>query len=490
MKLLLVWLDIRHNAVLNPHHGLAWLSGYMKNEGHIVKCLYIQNKASDMDRFIDEIESYQPDCVGFSLTTNQRQYLDEFVNACKQRFAGPIVVGGAHATLAPEDTLKCENVDGVCIGEGERAMAMLGERLDNNKSYHDIPSFRWRVRDGGNAEFVDNGVEMFERDLSKFPYPDYSVFDMERIISEGAISGYMPVMISRGCPYICTYCSNKAIRSVYEKSVGYFRILEPRQAIELLKFFKENFHIRGFNFADDLLICNVKWFTEFTKLYIDEINLPYVCNSRIEMLQTREIAVMLKESGCRQLSFGLESGDEQYRREMLNRNYSNKHIITAARLLHEVGVSFSSYNIMGLPFETKEQMEKTLAINILIRPDSGMVSFFYPYPGTELHRLCVEKKLIQPAKINKIGSIMEKPVIKFVNCSEQDCLKLRQKLFLYFKTRKLIRLFRINSICFESMLYKIMCLVPNFFTCFGKGKFIPVFLKIGLFERLGSKKID
>jgi anaerobic magnesium-protoporphyrin IX monomethyl ester cyclase len=472
MKLLLVWLDIRHNAVLNPHHGLAWLAGYMKNEGHIVKCLYIQNKVADMDRFIDEIESYQPDCVGFSLTTNQRQYLDEFVNACRQKFTGLIVVGGTHATLAPEDTLKCKNVDGVCIGEGERAMALLGERLDNNKSYYDIPSFRWRVREDANAGFVDNGVEMFEKDLSKLPYPDYSIFDMKRIILKGAVSGYMPVMISRGCPYICTYCSNKAIKSVYQKSVGYFRILEPRQAIELLKFFKESFSIRGFNFADDLLICNVKWFSEFTKLYIDEINLPYVCNSRIEMLQTREIAVMLKESGCRQLSFGLESGDEQYRREMLKRNYSNEQIITAAHILHEVGVPFSSYNIMGLPFETKEQMEKTLAINISIRPESGMVFFFYPYPGTELHKLCLGKGLMQSEKINTIDSFMEMPVIEFVNCSENSCRKIKQKLFLYFKTRKLATYLGINSRLFDAIVYRIMCFAPKFFIFVGKGKFL------------------
>jgi len=425
-----------------------------------------------MDRFIDEIRSYQPDCVGFSLTTNQRQYLDEFVNACRERFTGPIVVGGAHATLAPEDTLKCENVDGVCIGEGERAMALLGERLDNSKDYYDIPSFRWRVREGDNVGFVDNGVEMFEQDLSKWPYPDYSVFDMEKIISEGAMSGYMPVMISRGCPYICTYCCNKAIKSVYPESSGYFRILEPRQAIELLKYVKEKFSITGFNFADDLLICNVKWFTEFTKLYIDEINLPYVCNSRVELLQTKEIAVMLKESGCKQLSFGIESGDEQYRKKMLKRSYTNEQIITAANMLHDVGVPFSSYNIMGLPFETKEQLEKTLALNISIRPDSGMVSFFYPYPGTELHRLSVEKGLIQPSKINNIDSFMEKPVIKFVNCSERVCRKIKQKLFLYFKTRKLAASLGINNRFFYAVVYRIMSLAPKFFMCVGKGKFL------------------
>lgn len=471
MKLLLIWLDIRRNAVLNPHHGLAWMAGYIRNNGHNVKCIHIHSK-NDMGCFADEIENYQPDCVGFSLTTNQRQYLDEFVNACRQKFAGLIVAGGVHATLAPEDTLKCENIDGVCIGEGEKAMALLGDRLDNNKACYDVPSFRWRVRESVKPGFVDNSVGSFEKDISELPYPDYSIFDMKRIISKGAIPGYMPVMISRGCPYACTYCSNKAIRSVYPENSGYFRILKPRQAIELLKYVKEKFSTRGFNFADDLLICNIKWFTEFSKLYIDEINLPYVCNSRIEMLQTKEIAVMLKESGCRQLSFGIESGDEQYRKEKLKRNYSDEQIIKAAGILHDVGVPFSSYNIIGFPLETKRQMERTLQINKLIRPTSGMVFYFYPYPGTELYKTCHERQLLKPETMSEVDGFMEKPVIKFVNCSEQDCIKIRQKLFLYFKTRKLAVSLGINNRFFDAAVYRTMCLAPNFFKWVGRGKFL------------------
>ena len=79
------------------------------------------------------------------------------------------------------------------------------------------------------------------------------------------------------------------------------------------------------------------------------------------MLKNREIALMLKESGCKQVSFGIESGDEEYRKTFLKRNYSNLQILTAAELLHEVGIPFSSYNIMGFPFETIKQMEESLS---------------------------------------------------------------------------------------------------------------------------------
>ena len=300
---------------------------------------------------------------------------------------------------------------------------------------------------------------------------------MDLIIEEGAISGYMPLMISRGCPYACTYCCNKAIKDIYPKSNGYFRILKPKQAIDLLLYIKERFPIKGFNFADDLFVWQYNWFSEFTERYIKEINLPYVCNARIEILKNKEILLMLKESGCKQVSFGIESGDEDYRKSILKRNYSNSDILVASELLHEVGIPFSSYNIIGFPFETKKQMKKTVEINKSIRPNSGMVFFFYPYPGTELYKLCVDNNILHSKEMSKVDGFMERPVIKFTNCTEQDCINIHRDLFLYFKVRKVSRLLKIDSAIFDRLLYTFMRLSPNLFIHMGKEKYVPKYLK-------------
>ena len=259
--------------------------------------------------------------------------------------------------------------------------------------------------------------------------------------------------------------------------------MEPEQAINLLLYIKERFSIKGFHFADDLFVWHVKWFSEFTKGYIKKINLPYVCNARVEMLKSREIAIMLKESGCKQVSFGIESGDEEYRRTFLKRNYSNQQILTATELLNEVSIPFSSYNIMGFPFETKEQMEKTVEINKSIRSTSGMVFFFYPYPGTELHKMCIDNNLLRPKKMSKVDGFMERPVIKLTHCTEQDCINMHRKLFLYFKARQAARLLKINSTVFDNLLHTIMLLAPKLFIYMGKEKYVPNFLKKDRFVR-------
>ena len=153
----------------------------MKSNGHDVRCAHIRKK-EELKYLKQELKSYLPDCVGISLVTNQRQYLDTIVDACREKFKGLIIVGGVHATLAPEDTMKCEGIDGVCIGEGERPLAVLADHLDNNKPYYAVPSFRWRNKKVGGDNFISNCVNSFERDISKLSYPDYSIFNVDLII--------------------------------------------------------------------------------------------------------------------------------------------------------------------------------------------------------------------------------------------------------------------------------------------------------------------
>lgn len=475
MKLLLVWLDIRSNGVLNPHHGLASLAGHLAGDGHHVRCIHVRT-TGQIGAIPQAVADQHPDCVGFSVVTNQRHYLDRAVAACRRRHDGLVVAGGIHATLAPRDVLACDGIDGVCVGEGERPMAQLAGQIDRGGPCRSLDCFIWKARPGL-PEPTPHRPQMFAPDLAQLSRPDYSIFNMPDILAHGSVPGIMSVMVSRGCPYNCTYCCNKAIKSSYPQSKGYFRMLEPDAAVDLLASLVEQFDMRGFNFGDDLLVCNRKWFSAFTERYVERIARPYVCNSRVEMLQSPEIASMLKDSGCLQVSFGLESGDEELRRTVLNRTYTNQQVRTAARLLHEVNLPFSTYNIMGFPGETRRQMQRTLDLNREIRPTTGMVFFFFPYPGTELHERCLADGLVDSATLEKVDGFTERPVIRMTHCTERDCLEMHRRLFLYFKTRKAARVFHVDRPWFDSLLYGMMRLAPGLFLKLGRGKFLPRFLR-------------
>jgi radical SAM superfamily enzyme YgiQ (UPF0313 family) len=104
---------------------------------------------------------------------------------------------------------------------------------------------------------------------------------------------------------------------------------------------------------------------------------------------------MLQQAGGRRIDFGLESGNEDLRKNVLHRKMSNKKIIEATRMAKSVGLQVKTLNMVGLPEETPKMFRDTIKINQIINPDVASISVFHPYPGTELYDYCVEKKYIE-----------------------------------------------------------------------------------------------
>lgn len=461
MKVLFLWLDISEMGRPSFNHGLAYLAGFLKKNGHEVGCFHVQRigKIESLTKVIGQ-ERY--DCIAISLVTNQRKYLDVCTESLRKVYSGLLIAGGVHATLDPEDVLKCEHIDGVCIGEGELPFKDLADRYDKKMDYRSVPCFWWKERGQKRTErIIRNKVNPFVSDLSGFPFPDYSIFDVESIVNNA--SGFFDIIISRGCPFSCTYCCNNCIRSAYPSSQGYFRIYSPEEAVDILSYYKEVYLIiKGFNFADDLLVWKKEWFLSFASKYRERIGLPYTCNCRFEIMD-EQIASALSESGCVQVNFGLESGDEDLRKRLLKRSYTNEQIIKCAELLHRERIPFFTYNIFGFPFETREQMQETVAINKAIRPSSGGAFFFFPFPKTELHDVCTKNDLFLKEKMQSVDGYCESPVIQLFDCEESECVSLQQELTLYFAVRRLCRLLRINNEILETGMHKILLLRPSFF---------------------------
>lgn len=157
--------------------------------------------------------------------------------------------------------------------------------------------------------------------------------------------------------------------------------------------------------------CGYGYFIFFAKKYSNEVNLPFSCNIRPEMV-TEGLCKDLKRAGCTTLSIGIESGNEKLRREILRRYNSNDSIIKAFRTAEKAGLATYSFNMVGLPYETDSDVQKTIKLNQEIKPDFLQASVFQPYPGTELRRLCEEKGWLTEKDIpisHKTDSILNYP---------------------------------------------------------------------------------
>jgi radical SAM superfamily enzyme YgiQ (UPF0313 family) len=134
---------------------------------------------------------------------------------------------------------------------------------------------------------------------------------------------------------------------------------------------------------DDTLLKNPAWVREFCALYKERISRPFYCNARPETIKD-DLVRGLKEAGCKAIGIGIESGSARIRWDVLNRTMTEEVIINAFRSAHSAGLKTWSFNMVGLPGETAEDLQQTIEINEVVATDFIRVSVFTPYPGTPI----------------------------------------------------------------------------------------------------------
>jgi len=136
-------------------------------------------------------------------------------------------------------------------------------------------------------------------------------------------------------------------------------------------------------FEDDLFGADRVWLSDFVRLYRDHVRLPFICFLRADMIDG-QLVRDLKEANCINVVFGVESGDERLRNDVLGKHLTDDQIFFAGRMLRKHGVNFCTTNILGLPGETLEQAVSTIRMNLRLRPTFIWCSVFQPYPRTKL----------------------------------------------------------------------------------------------------------
>ena len=387
MKVLFVYYNITGHE--STHQGLMSLSSYVKQLGHETGLLDF-TFGPNPGKMIRRAKRFQPDIVAFTALSGTFDASIEFARDLKKELRVPVVFGGIHPTLCPQETIVKDCVDIVCVGEGEKALSKLLQRMKEGEHYSDIPSL-W-VKDS-NGSIVKNNPDELIKDLDTLPFPDFDLFDIEAFLE--ARDGSLDVISGRGCPFQCSYCANHGMQKIYNRFGREFtRKHSADYTINLLKHARDKYPVNFFSFEDDLFTFYKDWLISFCERYKREIGIPFSCNHRIGLAKS-DIFKYLKEAHCTNIHMGIEAGSEAIRKRILHRNYSNKKVVETFNAAKAAGVGTTSYNILGSPFETEEDIKETIRVNQEIQPDHIGVTIFCPYPGTELYDLCINKGLIE-----------------------------------------------------------------------------------------------
>jgi radical SAM superfamily enzyme YgiQ (UPF0313 family) len=414
MKILFIYPNI--NAQVGFNFGIVFISALLKKHGHETKLLNLNEKLSklpDNEEIQRIIEEYDPQLIGFSVVTPQYQYALKIAQHIKSFCDTPIVCGGIHATMVPEEIIKEECIDYVCVGEGEETVLELANNLEKQMDTRQIANL-WTM-DG--EKTVSNKVRALP-DLTKLPRKDYEIFDFQHMID--AESGWVRMMTSRGCPFRCTYCFNHSIVERYKSETGsagkdlnYIRRHSVDEVMDEINYLLTSYkNITTFIFDDDIFTSNKTYLREFCNKYKKSVKVPFVANAHIRAFDD-ERARLLKEAGCIIVKFGLESGSERIRREILHRPMTNEEITHAFECAHKYDLHSSAFVMFGLPYETKDDIFETIKLLGKIKPGRFRWSVFYPFPRTTAYDISKKGNFINFDKMKTLDNFTDDTCLDF-----------------------------------------------------------------------------
>lgn len=366
--------------------GISYISSLLKSKGHNCSLFIITSQTKEVD-LEEAYSSCNPNLICFTSVSSEYDLTLKSAHYFKSKHPTTfLIIGGPHATLNGDKVIN--DFDAVCIGEGEYPMLELVELLESGKFPSKISNL-W-IKNNGNIE--KNPTRNFVEDLDSLPFPDREMW--QKFISFP--NTRIPLLIGRGCPFQCSYCSNHALRKVAEGN--YVRFRSVSNIIEELKETMRLFHwVEEIYFEVETFAANQEFAIDFCeKLNIFNETLPkklkFGVNIRImPKMNYAPLFQAMQNANFDQINVGLESGSEKIRTKILRRYHSNEDFTNFVKLAKSYGIKVYVNIIIGFPEETPTDFQQTIQCCRECQPEWIFPYIFYPYPGTDLYRLCEEK---------------------------------------------------------------------------------------------------
>jgi radical SAM superfamily enzyme YgiQ (UPF0313 family) len=322
-----------------------------------------------------EIAAAKPNLVGISslFTPYYREAL-EVAARVKKRLAIPVVMGGSHASAAPESLLSSPHVDYVLRGEGEKPLVELLRYLRGQAPIERVPNLCFKH----NGEMRRNPMSD-NYPMDDLPLPDLSDFAPSRYTLRGKPMAFM--ITSRSCPHKCSFCS---VHTTFGRNYRRRSLEDTLAEIEL----RHRQGYRVIDFEDDNLTYYKPTFKELCRRLIVRFparEMEFVAMNGISYLSLdEELLELMFGAGFSQLNLALVSSDKAVR-ESTKRPHTLEHYLRIVHKAQALGLRIVSYQILGLPNESLASMVQTLAFNARLPVLLG-ASPFYRTPDAPIAR--------------------------------------------------------------------------------------------------------
>lgn len=366
--------------------------------------------------------------VGISTMTVEVRHALRLLSLIKNRRPEVFtILGGIHPSLYPDDTCKHPLVDFVCMGEGEYTALELVNHLEGKgpTSPRDIPGLVWK--DSGR---VVVNVPRPWNDLDKLPFLPYDLVDADEYthrtvnpLEPEKVRRFFHLHAGQGCVFRCAFCVNtlSGMRNRGHRAKSAGRLLDE------IEYFITRYGAEHIWFVDELFFLNRKRLRLFLEGIRERgLKFTWFANVRADFFKQSflndELLSELEEKGLVWVSIGAESGTNRVLK-MISKDITVEQTLNAATALAKTRIVCGYSLMIGLPTETLDEIRATYRLTRAIR-DINPNSYFYgplpfrPYPGSPLHRICVEKGLPEYKTLDEWAG---NDSVATGFCSVEDC---------------------------------------------------------------------
>ena len=376
--------------------GIRTISAVLKKAGHKVKIVFmtlsedysINYKKNELLQLAKICSSSE--LIGINSFASTAHRAKTIINFLKSRFKIPIVYGGVHSTISPQDAIN--DCDIIMIGEGETAILDLAKAIENKKPTNKIANLWVKQED----EITKNPVAHLVDDIDKLPFPDYEIqghyilgHSGIRKFTEQDLGGQIFFLTGRGCPYGCDYCSNSLFNELYKgKRKKILRWHSPEYIIKGILYLKNKFpSLDYFDIRDDSFSLRpLENIREFCKLYKEKINMRFKCLVDPKTTSDEKIKLLV-DAGCTDIIIGIQ-GSEKTNKEIYHRNQTDEGVLQAARIVNKykdkLAVMYDT--ITCNPYEKPEHIINLIRLLQKIpKPYFLSVNNLVFFPGSQLY---------------------------------------------------------------------------------------------------------
>ncbi|MCL2527793.1 MAG: B12-binding domain-containing radical SAM protein [Defluviitaleaceae bacterium] len=384
--------------------GIRYLSSTLKSHGYTSNLIFLKTFNSynvdeptptEYELLYKTIKELNPSYIGISIMCSfYLNVVQNLVDKIREITQVPILIGGAYATLFPEECLKLADV--VFRGESEETIVEFTDALHLGQQYSHIDGIATNTQSGPKL----NPIRPLIQDLDRLPHPDFGGENMYYINNDKVLRGdpeasshRYELTTSRGCPNRCSYCSNSSIRDLYAGKGPFIRQRSVEDVMtEIAAVKKRNSGLQLLRFWDEIFPWNKEWIAKFAEAYKSQIGLPFEIWGHPRLSANAGIKDLVR-AGLSKIVIGVQSGCPKIRKEIYTRSEKQEEILNCSKILSEAKVPMVVYDfILGHPFETEEDLKETLALcRSLSKPFTLQLHGLSFLPGTPIEEIAVSK---------------------------------------------------------------------------------------------------